>query len=130
MSRLGIRSVDAELSVFKVLAIDGGGMRGLYSAKLLEVFEARFKTRIVDHFDLICGTSTGGLIALALGMRFPASTISEFYKKYGGHIFPPSFQLWRRTKQIVGHGKYSNEILRSVLERFFGDTCIGDSQCL
>jgi predicted acylesterase/phospholipase RssA len=122
--------MEAALSVFKILAIDGGGIRGFYSAKLLEVFEDRFKTRIADHFDLVCGTSTGGLIALALAMGFPASTISEFYKKYGDQIFPPSWRLWRRTKQIVGHGKYSNETLRSVLEQFFGDTCVGDSQCL
>jgi uncharacterized protein len=73
---------------FKILAIDGGGIKGLYSAKILEHLENRFNCSISDHFDLICGTSTGGLIGLALAMKIPASKISEFYEQYGKVIFP------------------------------------------
>src|SRR5258708_2522641 len=78
---------------FKVLSIDGGGMKGIYSARILQELEniitrKNSNERLVDYFDLICGTSTGGLIALALSQRVPASDIVEFYEKNGSLIFP------------------------------------------
>jgi uncharacterized protein len=115
---------------FKILAIDGGGIRGLYSAKILEIFEARFNTRITDHFDLLCGTSTGGLIALALAMGTPAAEIVQFYKTYGSQIFPHRIPLLGFYLQIMGRGKYSNKILRDVLTHLFGNRCLGDSNSL
>ena len=51
---------------FQVLALDGGGIRGLYTASLLGALEKGIGRPIVDHFDLIAGTSTGGIIALGL----------------------------------------------------------------
>jgi len=54
---------------FRILSIDGGGIKGLYSLSILAVFEEHYKVKFHDYFDLICGTSTGGLIALALGYR-------------------------------------------------------------
>lgn len=116
--------------VFKVLAIDGGGIRGLYSAKMLENFEKHFNTSIAKHFDLICGTSTGGLIALALATGFSAKEVTEFYKTHGSEIFPTMSRLTGLLKQLLGRGKYSNDVLRRVLEHLFGDKRIGDSQCL
>lgn len=56
---------------FKILCIDGGGIKGLYSAQVLAKFEESFNTRLSDHFDLICGTSTGGIIALAASAKIP-----------------------------------------------------------
>lgn len=123
-------SEESESRAFKILAIDGGGIRGLYSAKLLQVLEARSKTPIVDHFDMVCGTSTGGLIALALAMGFPAAEITNFYKLHGPEIFPRMLPLWGKVKQLIGRGKYSNEPLRKVLEELFGDRRVGDSKCL
>ena len=55
----------AEPKKFKILCIDGGGIKGLYSAQLLAKFEDVFNVRISDCFDMLCGTSTGGIIALA-----------------------------------------------------------------
>jgi patatin-like phospholipase/acyl hydrolase len=52
--------------VFKILSIDGGGIKGLYSSTILEHLERKFDGKIADYFDMICGTSTGGLIALGL----------------------------------------------------------------
>lgn len=115
---------------FKVLTIDGGGIRGLYSAKMLEVFEERFSTSVAKHFDLICGTSTGGLIALALATGLSAAEVSRFYKTYGPEIFPAMWTLTGLRKQLFGGGKYSNDVLRRVLEHLFGEKRIGDSECL
>lgn len=54
------------LNPFKILSIDGGGIRGLYSASVLARLEEKAGVKSGDWFDMICGTSTGGLIALGL----------------------------------------------------------------
>ena len=77
-----------EKKTFKILSVDGGGIKGLYSSTILEHFEEKYNCSISDHFDMLCGTSTGGLIALALSLGIPAKKISEFYKEKGGVIFP------------------------------------------
>ena len=68
-----------EKKTFKILCIDGGGIKGLYSAQLLAEFEEIFETKISDHFDLICGTSTGGIIALAASAKVPMKKVVQFY---------------------------------------------------
>lgn len=115
---------------FKILSIDGGGIKGLYSAKILEHLEQRFKCSISDHFDLICGTSTGGLIALALSIKVPAREISEFYEKYGKEIFPHRSKFWGLIRQTLWKGKYSDRPLRAALEKIFGEQTIADSKNL
>lgn len=115
---------------FKILSIDGGGVKGLYSAKILEHLEQRFGCSISDYFDLICGTSTGGLIALALSMKIPAKTVSEFYEQYGKTIFPRRNKLWGLIRQTFWRGKYSDEPLRCALTSIFGQKKIGDAQNL
>src|SRR4051794_20697124 len=120
---------------FKVLSIDGGGIKGLYSAKILELFEADLQAshgkdaRIVDYADLICGTSTGGLIALALALRIPTATICEFYEKKGPLIFKGSQGRLARLRQTLYRGKFSDEPLRAALAELLQDHVIGDSDC-
>ena len=53
---------------FQILALDGGGIKGLFSAAVLAAIESDLAINISDHFDLIAGTSTGGIIALGLGI--------------------------------------------------------------
>ncbi|MFV9485095.1 CBASS cGAMP-activated phospholipase [Christiangramia sp. ASW11-125] len=123
---------------FKILSIDGGGIKGLYSATILREFESKFNCHISDHFDMICGTSTGGLIALGLSLKIPARDLVEFYKKEGPKIFPESKnynffgkKVSRRfLSQIIGTGKYSDKPLRKALENIFGEHTIGDSHNL
>jgi uncharacterized protein len=59
----------------RILSIDGGGIKGALPASFLATIEKTTGEPIVDHFDLIAGTSTGGIIALGLGLGFTASTI-------------------------------------------------------
>jgi patatin-like phospholipase len=121
---------------FKVLTIDGGGIKGLYSATLLGLFEKDLRrragddARIVDYTDLICGTSTGGLIALALSLRIPAESICEFYELRGPRIFQRSQGLIARLRQALFRGKFSDRPLRSALEEILQDHTMGDSHCL
>jgi uncharacterized protein len=121
---------------FKVLTIDGGGVLGLYSATILHHFETNLRkkygddTHIVDYVDLICGTSTGGLIALALALRIPTETICNFYEEYGSQIFPRSESFFALVRQTLLGGKFSDKPLRLALEKIFKDRKIGDSNCL
>ena len=60
---------------FQILSLDGGGIRGVFIAAFLAEIEERNNTKITNHFDLIVGTSTGGIIALGLGMGLSAKEI-------------------------------------------------------
>ena len=115
---------------FKVLSIDGGGIKGLYSARILEHFENRFNCHIADYFDLICGTSTGGLIALGLTLDIPVGQISNLYSMRGKQIFPQRNSFLSSIKQFFLRSKYDNSELRKALEEMFGDRIISDSRCL
>ena len=66
---------------FKILSIDGGGIKGLYSSTILEHLESKFGGSCSDYFDMICGTSTGGLIALAITSLISAENICNFYEQ-------------------------------------------------
>src|SRR5690242_15766704 len=100
-------------SCFRILALDGGGIKGAFTATLLAEWEANTGRRIVDHFDLISGTSTGGIIALGLGLGLPAKDILKFYQEHGPQIFPNVG--WTRKRLLsVRHffrPKYAQEAL-------------------
>lgn len=120
--------MEKEKKIFKILSIDGGGIKGLYSSTILEKFEEKYNCLTSDHFDLLCGTSTGGLIALALSLKVPAKTISSFYFDKGPTIF--SKTRFGLLKQLFYGGKYSEANLKKYLEEIFGDKVLGESQNL
>ena len=60
---------------FQILALDGGGIKGLFSAGILAFLEQDLHCSIAEHFDLITGTSTGGIIALGLGAELKPEDI-------------------------------------------------------
>jgi patatin-like phospholipase/acyl hydrolase len=78
---------------FNILSIDGGGIRGVFPAKILTELEAKLKAdgyekwQIYEHFDLICGTSTGGILAIALALGIPAKELHDLYLKEAETIF-------------------------------------------
>lgn len=123
---------------FKILSIDGGGIKGLYSATILKEFEEKFECSISDYFDMICGTSTGGLIALALSLKISAKEICDFYEFEGPKIFPesPSIKFVGKKiskgfyNQLANGGKYSDKPLKVALEKIFKESRIGDSNNL
>lgn len=109
---------------FKILSIDGGGIKGLFSVRALEQLEKKFNSKVHEHFDLICGTSTGGLIALALSLGHSSTSIANFYEKNGNLIFPPQSKLKKfflKIKQGFFGNKYTNKELHKQLVQFFGD---------
>jgi patatin-like phospholipase/acyl hydrolase len=107
---------------FQILSFDGGGMKGLFPAAVLAAIEDDLGVAIADHFDLIVGTSTGGLIALGLGAGLRPAEIVDFYVSKGPAIFGAgrrAGRLWR--------SKHSAERLRAALVEVFGDWLLGSS---
>ena len=72
----------------RILCLDGGGIRGAFTARALATWEQMTGETILDHFDLIAGTSTGGILAIALGMGMRPAEIVKFYETEGPTIFP------------------------------------------
>lgn len=110
----------------RILSIDGGGIKGVFPAAFLADIEETLPGPIHSYFDLIVGTSTGGIIALGLGLGLRATDILGFYEKYGPSIFRGNrfvlflkWALWR---------KYSHQNLRLALEKTFEGRLIGDAK--
>ena len=76
---------------FRILAIDGGGIRGIFPATILAGLEERYLggASVVGYFDLIAGTSTGGIIGLGLAAGLTSAELKDLYVERGGEIFPP-----------------------------------------
>ena len=64
----------------RILSLDGGGIRGLLISETLRRLEAQTGRRIADLFDLVCGTSTGGFIALAIAQRKQLDDVAAEYE--------------------------------------------------
>ncbi len=104
---------------FKILSIDGGGIRGLIPAIFLEAIEKSTNKNIWEYFDLICGTSTGGIIALAIAAGVPMEKIREFYEKKGNLIFP-CLNKFNLMSLIFGDGgRYPAGKLETLLKNIF-----------
>jgi uncharacterized protein len=117
-----------EKKPFNILSIDGGGIKGLYSAVILSEFEKKYGN-INKFFNLICGTSTGGIIALALAAGIPAQRIVQLYTEEGPKIFhykDPVSRFMQGLKQVVFSSKYNDETLKNALIDVFGDKRIKD----
>ncbi|WP_257304242.1 patatin-like phospholipase family protein [Geothrix campi] len=119
---------------FRILSIDGGGIRGLIPALLLAELERQTGRAVSDSFDLIAGTSTGGILALGLAApgqggrpRYSAQDLAALYLKEGTRIFDES--LWRRLTNPMGlrAAKYPSDGIEEVLEQYFGESRLKDS---
>ena len=117
------------LRTFKILSLDGGGYKGLYTACVLHEIE-KFNKSLAMHFDLICGTSVGGLISLALAAGRTAEEIKTFFLTKGTVIFPQGSWLERRRralKQFAIDGKYRDDGLRTAIESILGQSMMRDA---
>jgi patatin-like phospholipase/acyl hydrolase len=118
---------------FKVLAVDGGGIRGIIPALILEAIEKRTNRPISSTFDMLAGTSTGGIIALGLTLAGedgkPAKSAHDIvglYEREGHHIFPPSLRSALHIETVLG-SKYDAVGVEQTLQRYFGDAHLKDA---
>jgi uncharacterized protein len=113
----------------RVLAIDGGGIRGLIPALVLAELERRAGRRVYELFDLIAGTSTGGILACALCAPnpLPAEEVAAIYEEEGPAIFDRS--VWQRFRSAEGllDEKYEAGALDRALERFLAGKRLADT---
>ena len=117
---------------YRVLSLDGGGMRGLYTAVVLQTLSNRFSGSNCDRdigkgFDLIVGTSTGGILACALAKGVPVRQIIDLYSQKGKKIFENPVPFEGKLKQywwIFKNRKKpanSNKVLRQELQNIFNN---------
>jgi uncharacterized protein len=120
---------------FRILSLDGGGIRGVFPAALLARLEEHLEHPVGRYFDLIAGTSTGGIIAIGLGLGLPAKDILRLYEDQGPAIFDQQHGpvhnwlrgQWRSGRHWFG-SKYEADQLREALSAVLGERRLGESQ--
>jgi hypothetical protein len=138
--------------VFKILSLDGGGIRGAFIAAFLAKLQENLDQPLVKYFDLITGTSTGGLIAVALAMGIAPSDIRQLYENESTRIFARSPSELSKTKRLMwsailrgasfGLGtplgldadwlyrsKFASAPLKEILRAKLGDRLLQEAQC-
>ncbi|KAK8451298.1 hypothetical protein SEVIR_6G189900v4 [Setaria viridis] len=129
-------------SIVTVLSIDGGGVRGIIPGTILAFLEEKLQeldgtdARIADYFDVIAGTSTGGLVTAMLTAPnkenpkrplFAAKDINKFYLEHCPKIFPSGgggpLGLF---KSIMSGPKYDGKYLHSIVRELLGETKVSD----
>lgn len=118
----------------RVLSIDGGGVRGIIPAIVLAEFERRTSRPAAQLFDLIAGTSTGGILALGLvspgpdgSPRWTAEELVDFYDSHCPSVFAHDRRQSLHSLGGYVHERYEIAPLERVLGRYFGDTRISES---
>jgi uncharacterized protein len=130
----GVSPDEPDRRPLRILAIDGGGIRGILPAMVLADLERRTNRPIIDLFDLIVGTSTGGLVALALSCpdeegkpRHTARDIVRLYDVEGKRVFSRS--VWHKIRSVgaLAEGKYPAAGIEGVLQDYFGECRLKDA---
>jgi patatin-like phospholipase/acyl hydrolase len=107
----------------RILTIDGGGIKGVFPAAFLAELEDWLEEPIYNYFDLIAGTSTGGIIAIGLALGLTAGELLQLYKEDGPAIFPGR-KVTSSLRRLL-RAKYSLDPLRHSLGKAFGDRRLG-----
>lgn len=122
------------ISTRRILSIDGGGIMGTFPAAFLAAFEEDLGQPLGRYFDLIAGTSTGGILAIGLALGIPAKDLLDLYETRGPEIFGQQTgavprwarDLWRSGRHLFAP-KHDADVLRAVLTDVLGDRQIGDA---
>jgi hypothetical protein len=119
----------------RILALDGGGIRGILTVEFLSKIEQTLRTRhnqptlkLCDYFDLIGGTSTGAIIAGALAIGLDASEIKQLYFELGGKVFGK--RQWRKWRSLFDPAPLEQELTRFFGERTLGDESLKTGLCV
>lgn len=125
------QKINSKNSPKKLLAIDGGGIRGMITVEVLAKIETLLRAelgrgknfRLCEHFDYVAGTSTGAIIATCLSLGMSVAEIRKFYEESGEEMFDKASLLKRHRY------KYEDEKLSKKLQKEFGEkTLLGSSK--
>ena len=118
---------------FRILSLSGGGYLGLYTAVVLADLEKQVGEPLGRRFDLIAGTSVGGLLAMALAFEVPMANIVQLFIERGEEVFSSRrlpggtvTRLLDMTRSVLGP-KYTGEALRREIAKHFGGRTMGDA---
>jgi patatin-like phospholipase/acyl hydrolase len=120
---------------FQALSLTGGGYRGLFTARALQVMEEHIGVPVGQRFDLTCGTSIGGVVALAVAFEVEMRKVVEVFEEFGAVIFPPhepptsnlgkGLDLWRHARKP----RYSTAPLREAITKLIDkDATLADAK--
>jgi predicted acylesterase/phospholipase RssA len=129
----GDRQAQPATQGLRVLALSGGGFLGLYTATVLAALEAEAGEPLARRFDLVAGTSIGGVLALALAFELPMAGIADLFVRHGPAVFSPRPLPQRALARLVdltrsiGGPKYSGAALRRALADQLGDLRLADA---
>jgi hypothetical protein len=126
-----VNKINKYLTMTKyILSVDGGGIRGIIPAIILAEIEKRARKPIAEIFDLMAGTSTGGIVVAGLckkdergNPQYSANDLVELYQKYGAYIFKSSF-FRRSILSWFNCAQYPHKNIESILEKYFGDNTL------
>ncbi|ALF53972.1 patatin [Nostoc piscinale CENA21] len=116
---------------FRILSLDGGGIRGIMAATMLKAIEQQINKPLHEYFNLIAGTSTGSILAAAIATGKKSQTIIDLYQQKSSRIFPyTSLFSAQRIPLILKYGlsapKFSDSGLIQVLKESLGETKLFD----
>ncbi len=123
-----VKKINKYLNMAKyILSVEGGGIRGIIPAIILAEIEKRTRRTIAEIFDLIAGTSTGGIVVAGLcrkdergNPQYSANDLVELYQEYGAYIFKSSF-FRRSILSWFNCAQYPHKNIESVLDKYFGE---------
>lgn len=112
---------------FKILSVDGGGIKGILPAGILKEIEAELSNGdICEYFDMFAGTSTGGILVIGLSAKETARELFDLYIKEGPSIFPKSKEIYHSLYQGTLHDRTN---LDRMVHRVLGKRRFGESTC-
>ena len=121
LERRQVLNCMAQNDEFYILALDGGGTRGVYSAQVLACVEELYGAPLREQFDLVAGTSTGSIIAGAAAAGIPMAKVVELFEKESPRIFKR-----RRLGSFHIRSKYSRQSLEQVVRSYVSDLTLGE----
>jgi patatin-like phospholipase/acyl hydrolase len=123
----------------RILALDGGGIRGALTLGFLERLQQLLRARhgdpglrLSDYFDLIGGTSTGSIIAGALALGHEVAKVKDDYLKLGGRVFKkhPKWKFWKATRALFDHRNLEEELKKLFVDRSLADPSVKTGLCI
>lgn len=122
---LGVPIISKNAGPFYILSIDGGGIRGLFPARLLKCIETELKVPLSKHFGMFAGTSTGSIVASSLAHAVPIDQVIGLYRNSGPDIFSRQRFWGPRIFEPAVRSRYRKQKLLGALAPMLGGVSLG-----